>query len=89
MSQYQSYAQRQQQQQGVPQPQNTQQRTQVPTTPQTTNLYIFNLILVIQETQATMKAKPYKKPFCNGQVLEMVEEMSSFMENQILLFLKT
>lgn len=47
MSQYQSYAQRQQQQQGVPQPQNTQQRTQVPTTPQTTNLYIFNLILVI------------------------------------------
>lgn len=42
MSQYQSYAQRQQQQQGVPQPQNTQQRTQVPTTPQTTNLNTEN-----------------------------------------------
>lgn len=85
MSQYQSYGQRQQQQQNVPQPQNVQQR-HVPTVQQTAHQYLYFLFLVMLQIQATIRVKLFSKPSFNGQVLEMVEEMLSSMENQILLF---
>ena len=90
MSQYQPYAQRQQQQ-GVSQTQAPQSRPHAPTIQQTTNLYNFILFLVLlemSEMSETIKIKLFKKLFYSGQVLETAEEILSSMDNQTLPYSK-